>query len=128
MTQDANTDELRVLVADDEPINVKVLQRLLRLCGLSCEIARDGQECVEKAEAGCYDVVLMDINMPRMDGVAATREIARRLAPTGPKIIAVTANASSAQRQECDAAGFSGFVPKPVRLDELRAVLATALH
>ena len=120
----ATSHHPRILVADDEPINVRVLQKLLQHCGLSCEVARDGRECVEKAEAGRYDVVLMDINMPRMDGVEATREIARRLAPHGPKIIAVTANVTGAQRSECSAAGFSGFIPKPVRLDALKAALA----
>lgn len=114
----------RILVVDDEPINVVVLQRLLRHCGLTCEIARDGLECVAKAEGGHYDVVLIDIQMPGMDGVEATREIARRLAPNGPRVIAVTANASNAQRQACDEAGFAGFIPKPVRLEDLRSMLA----
>lgn len=117
----------QILVADDDPINVRVLQKLLRKCGYSCEIARTGRECVEKAEAGHYDIVLMDIHMPQMDGIEATREIARRLAPRGPVVIAVTANASTAQRQACDAAGFSGFIPKPVRLDVLRSALDTTL-
>lgn len=117
----------RILVADDEPINIKVLQKLLKHCGLSCEVAHDGFECIAKAETGHYDVILMDINMPKMDGVTATREIARMLAPEGPKVIAVTANVSNAQRQECDIAGFSGFIPKPVRLDTLKEVLETSL-
>ncbi|MGH1415151.1 MAG: response regulator [Pelagimonas sp.] len=118
----------RILVADDEPINVKVLQKLLKHCGLSCEVARDGLECIEKAETGHYDVILMDINMPNMDGVAATKQISQMLAPEGPKVIAVTANVSNAQRAECDGAGFSGFIPKPVRLDTLKEVLASNLN
>lgn len=115
--------ELRILVADDEPMNVMILSKLLKHCGLRCEIARDGVECVEKANLGGFDVILMDINMPKMDGVEATREIARRLAPKGPRVIAVTANATSQQRHECDEAGFAGFISKPVRLDALRAAL-----
>ncbi|KIT17707.1 response regulator [Jannaschia aquimarina] len=117
----------RILVADDEPINLRILQKLLEHCGLTCEVAHDGLECVQKAEEGQYDVVLMDINMPNLDGVAATREIARKLRPRGPKVIAVTANASAAQKSECDAAGFSGFIPKPVRLSDLKKALATSL-
>lgn len=117
----------RILIADDEPMNVKVLQRLLKHCGLSCEVAHDGVECVEKAETGNYDVILMDINMPNMDGVAATREISRLLAPEGPKVIAVTASVSNAQRRVCDEAGFSGFIPKPVRLNTLKEVLSSNL-
>ncbi len=118
----------RILVADDEPINIKVLQKLLKHCGLSCEVAHDGFECIEKAETGHYDVILMDINMPKMDGVTATKEISRMLAPDGPKVIAVTANVSNAQREECDVAGFSGFIGKPVRLDTLKEVLADSLQ
>lgn len=115
---------LRILAVDDEPMNVKILQRMLRHCGLSCEIARDGMQAVEMADDGRFDVILMDINMPRMDGVAAAREIAKRLDPHGPRVIAVTANATSIQERECADAGFSGFIPKPVRIDQLRAALS----
>lgn len=117
---------LRVLTVDDEPMNIKVLQKMLRHCGLSCEIARDGMEAVEMAGDGSYDIILMDINMPRMDGVEAAREIAKRLDPNGPKVIAVTANVTSTMKQECVDAGFVGFIPKPVRLDQLRAALSHA--
>ncbi|GAA6179123.1 MULTISPECIES: response regulator [unclassified Shimia] len=117
---------LKVLAVDDEPMNVKILQKMLRHCGLDCEIARDGVEAVEMALNHDYDVILMDINMPRMDGVAAAQEIAKHLNPAGPQVIAVTANATSEMEQECAQAGFSGFIPKPVRLDQLRAVLAAA--
>ena len=65
--------------------------------------------------------------MPNMDGLEATKQMFRMLAPHGPKVIAVTANASSAQRRACEAAGFSGFIPKPVRLEELRSMLAANL-
>lgn len=118
----------RILVADDEPINLKVMQRLLKHCGINCEVAHDGLECVQKAESGKYDVILMDINMPNMDGIDATREISRLLSPEGPKIIAVTASVSNMQKQECDEVGFSGFIPKPVRIDKLVEVLSEHLH
>ncbi len=127
MSEDRKTDmNLRVLAVDDEPMNIKILQKMLLHCGLACEIARDGFEAVEMAGDGAYDVILMDINMPRMDGVTAAQEIAKRLDPDGPRVIAVTANATSTLKQECADAGFSGFIPKPVRLDQLREVLGRA--
>ncbi len=114
---------LSILVVDDEAINVAILRRLLGRCGFDCEIARDGAEAVERASAAPCDLVLMDICMPVMDGVAAAGEIGRRLGPLRPAIVAVTANATDEQRRLCDAAGFAGFIPKPVRLDALRAAL-----
>ena len=113
----------RVLVVDDEPVNVFVLSRLLRHCGLECAVARDGAQAVELAVAGPCDVILMDISMPVMDGIQAAREIARRLGREGPAVVAVTANATAEQRRRCEEAGFVGFIPKPVKLAELRAVL-----
>ncbi len=117
---------LKVLAVDDEPMNIKILQKMLRHCGLECEIARDGVEAVEMALNNDFDVILMDINMPRMDGLAAAQEIAKHLDPAGPQVIAVTANATGTLKQECQNAGFAGFIPKPVRLEELRAVLDAA--
>ena len=113
----------RVLVVDDEPTNVFVLRRLLRHCGLDCEVATNGAEAVDYATATRCDVILMDISMPVMDGVSAAREIARRLGPGGPIVIAVTANATSEQRRRCDEAGFAGFIAKPVQLGALQVAL-----
>ena len=121
MTQDEMA--ARVLVVDDEPVNVFVLQRLLRHCELECAVARDGAQAVEAASHAPCDVILMDISMPVMDGLTAAREIAGRLGPGGPAIIAVTANATAEQRRQCEEAGFAGFIAKPVQMDELRAVL-----
>jgi CheY-like chemotaxis protein len=124
MTSDAvEKTGLRVLAVDDEPMNVKVLQKMLRHCGLTCDIARDGVEAVAMAQDGRFDVILMDINMPRMDGITAARQISDLLDPNGPRVIAVTANATDNQERECAEAGFVGFIPKPVRLDQLRAAL-----
>ena len=113
----------RVLVVDDEPVNVFVLQRLLRHCGLECAVARNGAEAVEQATGAPCDVILMDISMPVMDGLTAAREIAARLGPNGPAIIAVTANATVEQRRRCEEAGFAGFIAKPVQLAALKAAL-----
>lgn len=113
----------RVLVVDDEAVNVFVLRRLLRHCGLECEVARDGAEAVEMATVAPCDVILMDLGMPVMDGITAAREIAGRLGPAAPAVSAVTANADAEHRRRCDEAGFAGFIPKPVRLDALRDAL-----
>ena len=117
----------RILVADDDPVNLLVLEQMLGLCGQDCDVARDGAECVAKAETGDYEMILMDIHMPKMDGVEAALEIARRMKHTAPKVVAVTANASASQRRECEEAGFTGFVTKPVRLEYLKEVLEEAL-
>lgn len=113
----------RILVVDDEPINVAILRRMLKRCGHDCAVAGSGFEAVERTAAEPCDLVLMDISMPGMDGVTAASEIARRLGPAGPAVIAVTANVTTEQRQACQAAGFVDFVPKPVSLDALRAAL-----
>ena len=110
----------QVLVVDDEPVNVFILQRLLRHCGLECAVARNGAVAVEKATGAPCDVILMDISMPVMNGLSAAREIAARLGPNGPAVIAVTATATAEQRQRCEEAGFAGFIAK---LAELRAAL-----
>lgn len=114
----------KFMVVDDHPTNVFILKRLLKHCGVECEVATNGAEAVEKAMFAPCDVILMDISMPIMDGITAAREIAKRLGDEGPAIIAVTANASADQRQKCAEAGFVGFIPKPVNMDQLHSTLA----
>jgi two-component system, sensor histidine kinase and response regulator len=116
---------LRVLVAEDNVINQKVAVRLLEKVGCRIDVAANGQEAVAMLVQFAYDVVLMDCQMPEMDGFAATAAIRQHEASTGRHvpIIAMTANAMQGDQEECLAAGMDDYVSKPVTLDALVAVL-----
>lgn len=112
----------RVLVAEDDPVNQRVIELMLQRLGLEFEIAKTGQEAVQKALNEQWDAILMDCQMPEMDGYAATREI-RRTARTHVPIIALTANAMASDRATCIAAGMDDFLSKPLRTEDLHACL-----
>jgi CheY-like chemotaxis protein len=111
---------LRILLAEDNVVNQKLAMRLLSQMGYAADLARHGVEAVEAIERQTYDVVLMDVQMPEMDGLQASREITRRW-PAGdrPRIVAMTANAMQGDREECMAAGMDDYVTKPIRVDAL---------
>jgi PAS domain S-box-containing protein len=113
----------RVLVAEDNPINQEVAQALLRDAGLSADMAVDGRSAVEMASARHYDLILMDVQMPRMDGLDATRAILALPGHARTPIIAMTANAFNEDRQACLDAGMCDHVTKPVNPDVLYATL-----
>jgi len=114
-----------VLVVEDDRVNQKVIQLMLTRLGIQSEVVGDGEHAVERAlaEADRWTLILMDLQMPGMDGLEATRRI--RAQPTGKTvpIIAITANAMPEDRAACEAVGMNGFVPKPIRKKELRQVL-----
>lgn len=120
-----------VLLVEDNPINQLVASEMLLLLGIEVVCAQDGIEALEAIDARRFDLVFMDIQMPRMDGIEATREIRRReqqsASPPVP-IIALTANASSDDRQRCLAAGMDDFLAKPVKTEQIAAVLARYLR
>ncbi len=111
---------LRILLADDHTTNQKLGRMILKRLGYKSDVAGNGREVVEAVTRQPYDVVLMDIEMPEMDGMEATRRIIAEH-PEGerPKIIAVTANAMDGDRERFIAAGMSGYVSKPIRVDAL---------
>jgi len=109
----------RILVVEDEPINQEVAQEVIEFAGLEVDVAENGREAVSKASIGCYDLILMDMQMPEMDGLAATREIRRHDFGQGLPIVAMTANAFSKDRERCIAAGMDDFLAKPFAPDDL---------
>lgn len=115
---------VRVLVAEDDAINQTVLRRLLEQMGLEAEIVADGKEAIRALERTPYELVLMDLQMPRMDGLAATRKIRER-EPEGHRvpIIGVTAFARVADREQCLAAGMDDYLTKPYRIEDIILVL-----
>jgi CheY-like chemotaxis protein len=121
----AGHQPLRILLAEDNPINQKVALSLLEKLGYHAQLAGNGQEVLAALERQAYDVILMDVHMPEMDGIQATRRIrARWPREQGPAIIAMTASAMNEDRESCLAAGMDDFVGKPVRTQELLGALA----
>ncbi|MBI3678810.1 MAG: PAS domain S-box protein [Acidobacteria bacterium] len=116
----ARCDDIRVLVAEDNLVNQRVATRMLTRLGCRADVAINGVEVLKALQEKRYDLILMDCQMPEMDGLEATREI-RRLEGSGGRvpIIALTANALPGQREECLEAGMDDYLPKPVRLQEL---------
>lgn len=113
-----------ILVAEDHPLNRRVIGILLEEAGLRHEYAEDGMEAVRAAASGRFDIILMDVHMPRLDGLEATRRIrAMEGTVASTPIIAVTANASVEEVSECLGAGMNGFVGKPINAGELFSAL-----
>jgi CheY-like chemotaxis protein len=92
--------------------------------GYRADVAANGLEAVDAVQRQRYDVVLMDVQMPEMDGLEATREIVRRYGPARPRIVAMTANAMQGDREACLAAGMDDYLTKPIRVDTLVDALA----
>lgn len=118
-----SVEPILVLVAEDNPINQQVALRMLRNLGLNPELARDGQEALEWVGRKEFDLVLMDCQMPRMDGLEACRRIRALNRHPDLRIVAMTANAMHGDRQQCLEAGMDEFLSKPVRPEDLRRVL-----
>jgi PAS domain S-box-containing protein len=115
---------LRILLAEDNVVNQKLALRFLAQMGYRADLAGNGLEALDAVERQTYDVVLMDVQMPEMDGLEASREINRRWAREArPRIVAMTANAMQGDRELCVAAGMDDYVAKPIRVEELVAAL-----
>src|SRR5690606_35777864 len=117
----------RVLLVEDNPVNLMVGQRLLGVLGITCDTASNGEAALLRMSASRYDIVLMDCQMPVMDGYTATRRWRETEADTGDgrrlPIIAMTANAMAGDRQKCLDAGMDDYLPKPVTRSELERCL-----
>ncbi len=116
----AGRHPLRVLLAEDNVVNQKLAMRLLQQMGYRADLASNGIEAIESVERQTYDVVLMDVQMPEMDGLEAARQICARWKPGArPRIVAMTANAMQGDREMCIEAGMDDYLTKPIRVDRL---------
>ncbi len=124
-TVHSNQRSLRILVAEDNLVNQKVIRLFLVSAGHDVDIVADGQEAVEAVNSQAYDLVLMDVHMPKMDGITATKLIREQggIGATIP-IIAVTAKAMVGDRETYIAAGMNDFVSKPINTAELHEAIA----
>jgi signal transduction histidine kinase/CheY-like chemotaxis protein len=115
---------MRILLAEDNAVNQKLALRLLSRLGYRADVAANGHEVIEALERQRYELVLMDVQMPELDGLEATRRICARWPRSDrPRIVAMTANALQGDRELCLAAGMDDYISKPIRLEELVAAL-----
>ena len=112
-----------ILVVDDVEANRRMVVALLRNLGHAADAVASGREAVAAVLAGQYGLVLMDVQMPDIDGLEATRQIRQRMPGKGPRIIALTASALAGDRERCLAAGMDDYLSKPVEALALRAML-----
>ncbi|MCE1252018.1 MAG: response regulator [Anaerolineae bacterium] len=120
----AERHPLRILLAEDNTVNQKLALRLLSQMGYRADLASNGQEVIQALERQPYDVVLMDVQMPEMDGLEASRVICAHWdCEKRPRIVAMTANAMQGDREACLAAGMDDYISKPIRVEELVVAL-----
>lgn len=124
---ESKSASLRILLAEDNKVNQKVAELTLKKIGLEIDIANNGAEVLDMLRTNAYDIILMDVNMPIMDGLEATRKIRAEWPPEEqPRIIAMTDDASSEERQDCLNAGMDEFLTKPFQLHLLKSLLGIA--
>ena len=122
---DADPSRLRILIAEDEPDNQALTLQMLRLLGYEADLASNGSEALDRLRASPYDLVLMDVMMPGMDGLDATRRLRSELpAANQPRVVALTARALRSDREACLQAGMDDYLSKPVRMGDLARALS----
>jgi CheY-like chemotaxis protein len=122
LSQTAKRLPLSILIVEDNPVNYRLAERVLTKLGYSSSVALNGQQAVDITAQHHYDVVFMDIQMPVMDGLEATRHIRERDG-VQPIIIAMTANAMQSDRESCLKAGMDDYISKPIKFDGLLTIL-----
>ena len=116
--------DIEILLVEDNPVNQQVCELMLMKMNHNCDLANDGDEGIKMVEAGSYDLILMDVQMPNLDGLEATRRIraSKHISPQ-PKIVALTAGIMENDYQQAFAAGMDDFIPKPVVYEKLKEVV-----
>ncbi len=128
ITKVEGINNLRILLVEDNPTNQKVATLLLKRIGFATDVAGNGLEAIQSATRLKYDLILMDVQMPEMDGLEATKIIRKKLPQESqPYIYAMTAGVTEADQQECKEAGMDGFIRKPVKIDELKNAIEEVL-
>ena len=120
---DVESVVMDVLLVEDNPINQTVALRFLKKLGHHADVASSGREALDMIWRKNYDLVFMDMQMPEMDGLEATRRLRGMNLPRQPRVVALTANASAADEERCLAAGMDAFLSKPLRLEDMRRQL-----
>jgi len=124
-----NYDPLKILLVEDNIVNQKVALKFLEKLGYTADIADDGMEAIEKVESNDYQIVFMDLLMPKLDGIETTKMIREKFSgKNSPKIIAMTADSMVNDRQTCINAGMDDYINKPVRIEELKDILTKWRH
>lgn len=116
----------RILVVDDNPTNLQLVEFLLKAAGFSVSTAANAEEGIEKAKCGLPDLILMDVQMPGMDGLTATRQIKSDATTAHIPVVALTAYAMQGDKERCEEAGCAGYITKPIKTKEF--VLNIAKH
>ncbi|NEQ52589.1 MAG: response regulator [Leptolyngbya sp. SIO3F4] len=119
----ANQNSLNILVAEDHPVNQRVMLRILTQLGCSADLAENGLEVLDALEDQRYDMIFMDLQMPEMGGLEATKKIIEKWGNHRPRIIAVTANVQKEDQEACFAAGMDDYVSKPFKLNQIQDLL-----
>ena len=122
----ASERSLRVLLAEDNPVNQTLAMRILEKLGHKVQVVNNGREALGRSQAEEFDLILMDVQMPEMDGLEATTAIRAAEASTGKHvpIVAMTAHAMKGDREKCLSAGMDGYLSKPIRIDELKQAMS----
>lgn len=118
-----------ILLVEDDPLNQKVIRMLLKRMGFQPDLAFNGLEALQALNNRRYDIVLMDIRMPEMNGLEATKIIRAKLPPADqPHIIAITAYAMTYDRKKCVGAGMDDYLSKPIKIEDLREIISHYSH
>jgi two-component system sensor histidine kinase/response regulator len=120
--------DLRILLAEDNLVNQRMAILMLKKLGYRADFVANGLEVLQALQHKSYDLILMDIQMPEMDGLEAAREIRRRCSPNDPRIVALTAHAIHGYKEKCLEAGMDDYLCKPINLEELKATLERVYH
>ncbi|NUN63884.1 response regulator [Pseudanabaena biceps] len=123
---DSSMSSFSILLAEDNPVNQKVATRILKHLGYQADVVANGQQVIQAIADKSYSLILMDVQMPEMDGLAATRYIRQQESISNLKpivIVAITANATDGDQTMCFEAGMDDYISKPIQIDRLKDIL-----